>query len=97
MLKLDVQGYELEVLKGSSQALRAADVVLMEASLVPINDGCPLIGEVMSFMYDHRFRVFDFCSQIRRADGVLWQTDLLFLKAGSGITPDPRLTHENWR
>lgn len=91
MLKLDVQGYELEVLKGASGAMRAAEVVLMETSLIPINEGCPLFSDVILFMNEHQFRLFDFCSQIRRLDGVLWQTDLLFLKSGSPINPAPRL------
>lgn len=95
-LKLDVQGYELEVLKGATKSLAAAQAVLMEASLVPINAGCPLIGDVMSFMSAAGFRLFDFCSQIRRRDGVLWQTDLLFVKEGGPLVPDARLTKENW-
>lgn len=96
MLKLDVQGYELEVLKGCTQSLRSAKAVLMEASLIPINAGCPLIGDVMAFMGRAGFRLADFCSQIRRADGALWQTDLLFLRETSGLLPEPKLTMENW-
>jgi FkbM family methyltransferase len=95
-LKLDVQGYEIEVLKGASQVLKQADALLLEASLVPINSGCPLLGEVVAFVGRAGFRLFDFCSQVRRADGVLWQTDLLFVREGSSLCPDPRLTRENW-
>ena len=36
-LKLDVQGYELEVLKGGGKTLRHAEVVLMEVNLLPIH------------------------------------------------------------
>jgi FkbM family methyltransferase len=96
-LKLDVQGYELEVLKGATEALKHADALLLEASLVPINSGCPLLGEVVAFVGQAGFRLFDFCSQVRRADGVLWQTDLLFVREGSRYCPDPHLTKENWR
>jgi FkbM family methyltransferase len=95
-LKLDVQGYELEVLRGASQALGHAQAVLMEASLVPINRGCPLIGDVIQFMNEAGYRLMDFCSQIRRRDGVLWQTDLLFVRSGSGLLPDAELTKDNW-
>lgn len=38
-LKLDVQGYELEVLAGASIALKSCEFVLMEASLIPVNSG----------------------------------------------------------
>lgn len=95
-LKLDVQGYELEVLKGAPVALGQATAVLVEASLLPINAGCPLLPEVVTFMTAAGFRLFDFCSQLRRADGVLWQTDLLFLRASASILPQAALTRETW-
>jgi FkbM family methyltransferase len=96
MLKLDVQGYELEVLKGASETIAQAEAVLLEVSLLSVNAGCPLFSEVVAFMDQRGFRVFDFCSQIRRRDGVLWQTDLLFLRAGSRFAPTPELTPKNW-
>jgi FkbM family methyltransferase len=96
-IKLDVQGYELEVLRGAARSLGQAQAVLMEASLVPINQGAPLFAEVVRFMDERGFRVVDFCSQIRRRDGVLWQTDLLFIRASSPLVPDPRLTEDNWQ
>jgi hypothetical protein len=95
-LKLDVQGYEVEVLKGASRALSQVEAVLMETSLVPINAGCPSFAEVVGFMAAAGFQLFDFCSQVRRTDGVLWQTDLLFLRRNSSFSPEPRLTHDNW-
>jgi FkbM family methyltransferase len=90
-LKLDVQGYELEILRGASRALAEAQGVLMEVSLVPSNKGAPLIAEVLQFMADRDFRMVDFCSQIRRNDGVLWQTDLLFVSVNSSLLPTPDL------
>lgn len=95
-IKLDTQGYELEVLKGAGQTLSTVDVVLMEVSLVRINSGCPLISDVVTFMGDAGFVLFDFCSQIRRRDGVLWQTDLLFIRKDGPIRIDARLTAANW-
>jgi FkbM family methyltransferase len=88
-LKLDVQGYELEVLKGATEVLKQTEFVLMEASLIPINRGSPLIFEVMDFMDKRGFRLLDFCSQIRKHDGALWQTDLLFIHEGSKYIPAP--------
>ena len=90
-LKLDVQGYEIEVLKGAMNLLKHTEFVLMEASLIPINQGSPLIYEVMSFMENHGFRLLDFCSDSRRNDGALWQTDLLFIRSNSEFLPKPIL------
>ena len=95
-LKLDVQGYELEVLKGASTLLQQTEFVLMETSLIPINRGCPLILEVMTFMDSMGFRTMDFCSQVRRKDGSLWATDLLFINRLSSFVPNAQLDESNW-
>jgi FkbM family methyltransferase len=95
-LKLDVQGYEIEILEGAHQVLQHAEFVLLEASLVPINDHCPLIDEVMGFMRDAGYSLLDICALTRRKDGVLWQTDLLFIRQGSRHAPRPRLDNDNW-
>ena len=95
-LKLDVQGYELEVLKGAYHTLQQTEFVLMETSLIPINKGCPLIFEVLTFMDRMGFRTFDFCSQIRRKDGTLWATDLLFINNRSKLLPTAQLDESNW-
>jgi hypothetical protein len=95
-LKLDVQGYELEVLKGASTLLQHTEFVLMETSLIPINTGCPLIFEVITFMNSMGFQTMDFCSQVRRKDGALWATDLLFINKSSRFLPDALLNEANW-
>jgi FkbM family methyltransferase len=81
-LKLDVQGFEIEVLKGAEQALRSAEYVLLEVSLVPYNDGSPLFDEVVAWMSAqgwHLHEVFD----LSRVQGdVLVQLDLLFKRSG---------------
>ncbi len=95
-LKLDTQGYEMEVLKGATQLLRTVETVLMEVSLVPINQGAPAFADMVAFMSERNFKLFDFCSQIRRKDGVLWQTDLMFIRKDAGIHIESRLTEDNW-
>ena len=95
-LKLDVQGYELEILKGATALLKHTEFVLMETSLIPINQGCPLILEVMAFMDSLGFRTIDFCSQVRRKDGSLWATDLLFVSKDSYFLPHAQLDETNW-
>lgn len=90
-VKLDVQGYELEVLRGAPQTLHAAEFVLMEASLIAINQGCPTLAEVVAFMTERDFQLLDFCSQSRLPNGALWQTDLLFVKKASAFVPKSSL------
>jgi hypothetical protein len=95
-LKIDVQGYELEVLSGALQYLSTCEFVLMEASLIPVNKGCPLIADVITFMDKQGFRLLDFCSQIRRKDKALWQTDLLFIRERSQYLPKAENDKSNW-
>lgn len=85
-IKLDVQGFELEVLKGAQVTLQSTEVVLMEVSLLEINKGAPLISEVMQFMNQQDFVCYDICSLVRRPlDNALWQTDLIFVKRNSKL------------
>lgn len=92
LIKLDVQGYELEVLKGFSDYLATTDVILCEVSLLDIHKGVPLIRDVINFMYDYNFVVYDICSVSTRRplDNALWQTDLLFVKEASKFRSDKR-------
>lgn len=83
VLKLDVQGFELEVLRGAEGLLAQVQVVLTEVSLIPINRGAPLLHEVVRFMHDREFIAYDICSLTRRPlDGALWQTDMIFVRKG---------------
>jgi FkbM family methyltransferase len=95
-LKLDVQGYELNVLEGASELLKGTALVLMETSLIQINKDCPIFSDVIKFMTEQDFRLLDFCSQSRRKDGSLWQTDLLFIKNSSVFIPKTSLDIQNW-
>jgi FkbM family methyltransferase len=86
LIKLDVQGFELEVLKGATQSLALSEVVITEASLLPYNEGAPLFADVIAFMDKQGFVVFDFCGQLRReSDHVLFQTDVAFVRRESNL------------
>lgn len=93
LLKLDVQGFELEVLRGAPSTLAKSEVVIIESSLLPYNDGSPLVAEVVSFLAGSGFAVYDFCGQHRReSDGALYQTDIVFAKLASQL----RLKRKFW-
>jgi FkbM family methyltransferase len=83
LIKLDVQGYEIEVLKGATKALRDAEFLLLELSFWPYNDGAPLLAEALAWMRQKGFRAFDVFDLARRRDAVLLQGDFLFVREGS--------------
>jgi FkbM family methyltransferase len=57
LLKLDVQGGELDVLIGSEGILPFVDYVYLELSFVPLYKGQPLFDDLYSFMIQHGFRL----------------------------------------
>jgi len=77
-LKLDVQGFELEVLKGATRTLASVPHVLLEVSLVNYNAGAPLLHEVVGWMVERQFHVREILDTSRARDGQLVQVDLLF-------------------
>lgn len=90
-IKLDVQGYEIEVLKGASRALKSAQVVLMEVNLIPINRGAPLVHDAVGYMADRGFRVYDVGTFFRRPyDNSLWQMDVFFARPSSPLNASTR-------
>ncbi|MCZ4221795.1 FkbM family methyltransferase [Pedobacter rhodius] len=81
LIKLDTQGSELEILKGGEKVLQTAQLVLVEVSLLQIYKGAPLVDEVINFMKDRGFVLYDICSVMRRPyDKALFQSDFLFIK-----------------
>ena len=88
-IKLDVQGHELEVLKGGKQAIAKADFCLLEVSLLDLGDNAPLFYEIQSYMDAQGFQAYDICQFMRRPfDKALFQMDVLFVKKNSSFVND---------
>jgi hypothetical protein len=89
LLKLDVQGNELGILRGASALLSNVECVLLEASFLQYNKGAPLFGEVVRFMAERGFVLFDIGALVRWAkDNSLLQGDFLFVREDSALRPD---------
>lgn len=58
-IKVDVQGAELEVLKGGKKTLEKAMIVELELSFMRFNQGAPLAAEVISWMRDNEYEMLD--------------------------------------
>src|SRR6266516_4546364 len=56
-LKLDVQGSELDVLRGAERTHEQVEVLDVELSVLPLYDGAPLLSEVGAYLEDRRFRL----------------------------------------
>ena len=56
-LKIDTQGYELEVLEGSVQVLDRIPVILSELSLAPLYEGAPSFREMLNWFDANGYRL----------------------------------------
>jgi FkbM family methyltransferase len=79
LVKIDVQGFEAKVIAGGTSTLRGAQRIVVEASLIPIYKGQPLLPEVLSTLTQFGFRLTDISDACRSwPNDELWQVDLWF-------------------
>lgn len=81
LLKIDVQGAELDVLSGFEKHLAAAEFVLLEVSFFRFFEGGPQLHDVVEFMRSKGFVAYDvYDLQYRPLDNALSQIDMAFVK-----------------
>ncbi len=90
-IKIDVQGAELNVLQGALRTLENVQFALIEVSFLNIYKDAPLAHEIVQFMYQNGFVIYDIASLMRRPfDNALNQSDFLFIKEKSLIRASTR-------
>ena len=77
MLKLDVQGFEAEVLKGASQTLSKIPLVYLEVSITPLYEGEISFLPILIELSKSGHQVIDVFRGIRGSNGQLLQLDIL--------------------
>jgi FkbM family methyltransferase len=80
LVKIDVQGAELEVLAGAGATLAGASALIIEVSLVDYNKRAPLMAEVVAAVDRLGLRCVDLCEVHRTRANFLLQLDLLFVR-----------------
>lgn len=91
LLKIDVQGYELEVLRGAEQLLPRVRAILVELNLLDLHQNVPLLSDVVAWLREREFVPFDICGLTRRPlDNALWQADMIFVPVDSPMRSDKR-------
>jgi FkbM family methyltransferase len=87
LLKLDLEGREVDALRGASQLLEAVEVVIAEVQFFEIGrNGLPIFADVLLFLRQMGFEVFDFaCLSQRPRDMRLRMGDVVFVRRGTPL------------
>jgi FkbM family methyltransferase len=83
LLKIDVQGYEAQVLNGATDFLKRVSYVLLEVSFQPLYEGQGAFAEIHAFLQNAGFSYSGNLEQLLSPlDGSVLQADALFVRAG---------------
>lgn len=78
LIKIDVEGAEMEVLKGAAESIKSAAAVVIETSIAKQYEGGVEFAEVVSCMRERGFSVYDMVEGAI-IDGKLMHIDLIFV------------------
>jgi len=81
LLKLDVQGYEIEVLKGAEKLLEEVKIVFSEVCFDYLYEGQPLFGDIIDFLSLRGYRISgieNIAQSIK--DGTYLNADVFFIR-----------------
>ena len=80
LMKIDVQGYELEVLKGSENMLKKIEYILLEVSETEVYENQPLSDRIITFLQKRNYQILiqNRPKKIEKTNFI--QMDILFQK-----------------
>lgn len=83
LVKIDVQGFEHEVLAGAGKFMSTVGVLIMETYFFRFSPQMKLFHEAVAVMHDHGFLVAEVIDPLRRPrDGAVGQCDICFIREG---------------
>jgi FkbM family methyltransferase len=80
LVKIDVQGFERDVLAGGADVLAKADAVYIELSFVELYSGQALAGDIVDMLGKSGLAMAGLFNQMYDRNGDALQADFLFLK-----------------
>jgi FkbM family methyltransferase len=80
LLKIDTQGFDLEVLRGANNMLAAKSIaiILVEIMFLEIYQSAPRCDEIFKFLFDRDYRLVALYNQVYRRGALAW-ADAMFV------------------
>ena len=87
IIKLDVQGSEIDILKGLDNYIKHFEIVLLETSVKEYNKGSPLFIDVINFMNEKNYSFYDIydLKRLGKNKSFLVQFDAVFVRKNSPL------------
>tara|TARA_B100000989_G_scaffold109035_1_gene79972 strand:- start:1169 stop:1918 length:750 start_codon:yes stop_codon:yes gene_type:complete len=87
LIKLDVQGAELKIIAGLKEFINNFEVIILEVSLHRYNKNSPLFYDVISYMQNKKYILYDIydLKRLGDRDSYLLQFDCVFLRESSNL------------
>jgi len=97
---LDIQGSELDALKGSPKTLKCAQAILVEVNVLRYNSHAPLANEMFAFMETQGFDLVEIVERhaipTKAGPDVMIQLDALFVRRDTGAVDKLIKNGLNW-
>ena len=77
LIKMDTQGSEVDIIKGGKNLCKKSKYILLEVSLIKLNEGAPTYEETMSFMEEYGFEQIMSIGEHYNGDELI-QKDIIF-------------------
>jgi FkbM family methyltransferase len=92
LLKLDMEGHELDALDGAEELLRRVEVLVTETQFYEIErNGLPTFPDLLAVLGERGFVLYDVAALASRPrDGRLRMGDAIFVRRGSALIGDDR-------
>jgi FkbM family methyltransferase len=87
LIKIDTEGFELEVLNGAAQTLAKAECLIVETSVATRHEGSYVFADLIAFLAEHGFAFSDILDvQNFSGSGDISYMDIAFVRASDGGT-----------
>ena len=87
IIKLDVQGSEIDILNGLNKKISLFEVIILETSLKEYNKDSPLFIDIINYMDSINYLFYDLCDlkRLGKNNSFLIQFDSVFVRKDSNL------------